>query len=347
VIGGAGYIGSALVPRLLERDFRVRVYDRFLYGEDSLASVTGDPRLEIVDADLGNHGRLASELDRADAVVHLAAIVGDPACDLDARAAIAVNVRGTRLLARAARDHGIRRFVYASTCAVYGVASGDRDERSTPRPVSLYARTKRAGERVVLAAAAPGFAPTILRFASLYGLSGRKRFDLVVNLLAARGWSEGRLTVHGSGEAWRPFAHVEDAARAVVAVLEAPTDRVAGEIFNVGFDDANYTIREVAERVAARIPGTRVIEEPAPAVAASYRVRFGKLRERLGLVAEWDLDRGIDQIAKALERGEIPDPSAARHGNLASLRETGVLAKFAGAWRADAPAPRAPGGEGP
>ncbi len=345
VIGGAGFVGSALVPRLLERGHRVTLIDRLLYGAESLADFVGHADLEVVDADFADEIRLAPLLDRCGSVVHLAAIVGDPACDLDATRAIAVNVRATRALVRAARNHGVRRFLYASTCAVYGAGPGLVDERSPTRPSSLYARTKLLGERAVLSAGGNRLAPTVLRLASLYGLAGRKRFDLVVNYLVALGRAEGRLTVHGDGRQWRPFAHVEDGARAVVAILEAPEDGIAGEVFNVGFVDGNHTILEIAQRIAARIPGVRVALEPGRVDPPSYRVEFERLRERIGIVPDWNLDRGIDQVLRALESGEVHDFTETRHSNVRSLDRRGASRMVGSPPRAPSSPPFTPRGE--
>src|SRR5580704_10974671 len=238
VLGGAGYLGSVVVARLLERGFRVRVLDSLLFGEGSLEDVRSYAGCELVRGDVRDIGAVVKAMRGCDAVVHLAAIVGDPACDDNKQLAMEVNRAATRMLADVARGCGVRRFVFASSCGVYGASELCLDEASLVNPLSVYAQTKIDSENILLAATAADFAPTILRLGTLFGLSARMRFDLVVNVFVARAASSGKITVL-NGEQWRPFLHVQDAARAVVACLEAETSAVAGEIFNVGSASLN------------------------------------------------------------------------------------------------------------
>jgi nucleoside-diphosphate-sugar epimerase len=317
VLGGAGYVGSALVPLLLARGDRVRVVDRLLYGREALAAVAGHPRLELIEADIGACADAGDLFERATDVVHLAAIVGDPACDLDPELAARVNVTSTAGLVAAVRKARPRRFVFASTCAVYAASRDFLDERSATGPRSLYARTKLAAEAVVLGGGADG-AATVLRFASLYGLSGRKRFDLVVNRFAAQAFATGRIALRG-GAQWRPFLHVEDAARAIVAVLDAPPPPAGGEVLNAGSE--NLSIRRVAELAARAIPGAVIAAQPDAPADSDYRVRCDALRRRTAFAPAWTVRRGIGQVVRALRTGEVVDPDAARHGNESFLRE--------------------------
>ena len=225
VIGGAGYIGSALLPKLLDHGYHVRILDLLLYGSEPIQDYLDHARLEVVQADFRQIDQVVEAMRGIDAVVHLGAIVGDPACALDEDLTIDVNLMATRMVAEVVKGSGISRFIFASTCSVYGAGDEILDERSALRPVSLYARSKIASERVLVSLAEPGFAPTILRFGTIYGISGRTRFDLVVNLLAAKAVVEGNITVYG-GEQWRPFLHVDDAALAILKVLEAPLSMV-------------------------------------------------------------------------------------------------------------------------
>ena len=225
VIGGAGYIGSALLRRLLDRGYRVRLLDLFVYGEEPIQDLMEHPRLEVLHADFRHIDRVAEAMRDMDAVIHLGAIVGDPACALDEDLTIDVNLMATRMIAEIAKGYGVNRFIFASTCSVYGASDELLDEYSTLNPLSLYARSKIASERVLMGMADDRFNPVILRFGTIYGFSGRTRFDLVVNLLTAKAIVEGQITVMG-GDQWRPFVHVEDAALAVFKVLEAPLDSV-------------------------------------------------------------------------------------------------------------------------
>ena len=323
VIGGGGYIGSALVPQLLEDGYKVRMLDLLLFGEDPIRSFKDHPNLEIVQGDFRNQDPLLRSLRDADSVVHLGAIVGDPACKLDENLTIDVNLLSTRTVAELARSFGVRKFIFASTCSVYGASDETLDERSRTKPISLYGDTKLASERLLHSLATPDFAPTILRFATIYGLSGRTRFDLVVNVLTAKAKKEGEITVHG-GAQWRPFVHVIDAARAIATTLAAPPTAVANEVFNVGSNEQNYTISEVAELVANKVPDTKVVVAEDMADNRNYRVSFDKILKRLGFTPKYTVEDGIDQVIAAIDNGGIVDYSDAMYSNVKSLTEAGT-----------------------
>lgn len=324
VIGGAGYLGSALVPLLLARGHRVRVVDRLLHGRAALAASAGHPRLEVIETDFGSCFDLADLVDRSDDVVHLAAIVGDPACDLDPELAARVNVTSTETLMEGVRKVGPRRFVFASTCAVYEASRSILDERSPTGPRSLYARTKLAGEHVVIRGAGPRTAPTVLRFASMYGSSGRKRLDLVVNRFVAQALEAGRITLRG-GKQRRPFVHVEDAARAIVAVLDADPDRIAGAILNVGSE--NFSISRVAELVARAVPEAVVAAEPDAPEDHDYCVSFTRLRQQTAFAPCWTLRSGIRQLVRALRTECVGDQAVHGLGGEGRLRARRSLAR--------------------
>jgi nucleoside-diphosphate-sugar epimerase len=221
VIGGAGYIGSVLVRKLLGRGFSLTILDALLYGDESVRDLYGSPGFELIHDDMRNVEAVVRAMQYADAVVHLGALVGDPVCALDEKLTIEINLAATRMIAEAARGFGVQRFIFASTCSVYGASDQLLDERSALNPVSLYARTKIDSERVLLALDDARFAPVILRFGTIYGISPRPRFDLVINLLTAKATCEKRITIFGGGQ-WRPFIHVDDAAEAILKCLEVP-----------------------------------------------------------------------------------------------------------------------------
>ena len=327
VIGGAGYIGSALVPLLLKQNYRVRVLDILLFGESPLAGVLDHPRLELVPGDLRNVVTLFRAMEGIDAVVHLGAIVGDPACKFDEDLTIDVNLVSTRVLAEVAKFRGVRRLIFASTCSVYGACEDLLDERSETRPLSLYGRTKLVSERVLLDMVDVAFAPVIMRFATIYGLSGRTRFDLVVNLLTARARLDGEITIHG-GNQWRPFVHVEDAARGIVAALAAPHQVVAGEIFNVGSDEQNYTISQVGELVKQRVHEAKLLVDRNSDDPRNYRVSFRKIRQQLEFEPTWTVTDGIQQVLEAIASGKIADYDDPQYSNFKYLLSEGST-KFA------------------
>lgn len=320
VIGGAGYIGSHLCRQLLEQGYSVRVLDALLYGKDSLAELEGDPRFELVVGDSRDIGSVFSAMLGADAVVHLGELVGDPACALDERLTLEINSAATRMLAEAARGYGVKRFVYASSCSVYGANDDVLDESSELNPVSLYARAKIMSESALLDLNDETFHPVILRLSTVFGLSYRPRFDLVVNLLSAKAVREGEITVMG-GSQWRPFVHVADVARAMVLCLQAPLEKVKGEIFNVGSDANNHTIQQVGEIVNQVVPEARLTSSEDTADRRNYKVAFNKIREMLGFECERDVPAGIRELVEALRMGRIGDHRQARYSNHKTLSD--------------------------
>lgn len=323
VIGGGGYIGSALVPLLLREQYRVRVLDVMLFGDAPLAKFLHHPNLQLVRGDFRNIETVYQSMEGIDAVVHLGGIVGDPACKLDENLTVDINLISTRVIAEVAKSRDVRRFIFASTCSVYGASDEWLDERSETRPLSLYGRTKVASERVLMEMGNGGFAPVILRFATIYGLSGRTRFDLVVNLLTARARLDGEITIHG-GNQWRPFVHVEDAARGVLAALAAPHEVVAHQIFNVGSDEQNYTITQIGEFVQQRVHDARIVVEAESVDPRNYRVSFRKIHQHLDYVPQWSLNDGIQQVLEAIATGEIADYEDPRYSNAKYLSAEGT-----------------------
>lgn len=322
LIGGGGYIGSALLPKLLESGYRVRLLDILLFGEEPISNVIDHKNLEVVRGDFRNVETVLQSMTDCDAVVHLGAIVGDPACSLDEELTIDVNLVSTRMIAERAKSLGIKRFIFASTCSVYGACEETLDERSRLKPVSLYGHTKQASEEVLRGLAGDGFAPTILRFATIYGLSGRTRFDLVINLMTAKARLEGQIEVHG-GNQWRPFVHVADAAKAVHVAIESPIELVGNQVFNVGSDEQNHTISEISELIAERVMDTKVEVQPDSADPRNYRVSFKKIHRKLSFEPDWSIEEGIQQVLEAIASGRVTDYSDPKYSNYKYFSEQG------------------------
>lgn len=335
VIGGAGYIGSALLPKLLDEGYNVRLLDLLLYGTEPIEEVVDHEHLEIVEGDLRHSENVVQAMQGIDAVIHLGAIVGDPACELDEKATIEINLAATRMIAAVAKAADIERFIFASTCSVYGAAETDEmlDEQSVLRPVSLYARSKIASERVLRQMADEDFQPTYLRFGTIYGLSGRTRFDLVVNLLTAKAKHQGKITIYG-GDQWRPFVHVDDAARGIHKALRAPLEIVGNEIFNIGSDAQNYTIDQVGEVIHEQVPDSEIVHVGPDADARDYRVSFEKARNKLTYLPNWSLADGVRQVVDAIDNGEVEDWTAAKYSNVKFLtqRDSPALLDKHGDW---------------
>ncbi|MBM3462159.1 MAG: NAD-dependent epimerase/dehydratase family protein [Armatimonadetes bacterium] len=302
VTGGAGYLGAHLVPLLLESGWQVRVIDNFTYGAQGLARCDGHPRLTQVKGDICNIRDMVKVIKGSDAVIALAAIVGDPACALSEDETLCVNYEATKILVELCNWHKVSRLLFASTCSVYGANSVLLlNEGSWLNPISLYAQTRIMSEQVVLAKSSPTLVPAIFRMATLYGQSARMRYDLSVNLFSARASVEGRMQVFG-GEQWRPFIHVRDAARAYLLALEAPADTLDREIFNLGDNDQNYCISEVAEMVRREAPEAEIETYASLTDARDYRASFDKIAHALGFRAEVSLREGAREMMEQARR---------------------------------------------
>ncbi|MDA0283718.1 MAG: NAD(P)-dependent oxidoreductase [Planctomycetota bacterium] len=328
VVGGAGYIGSVLTEQLLRKGYRVRILDMELFGRDSLRTILHHPRLEFMKGDFRNIEDVVRALHDMDAVIHLAAIVGDPACALDRDTTIAVNYAAAKMMAQLARANGIARFVFASTCSVYGESEEIRTEESDLNPVSLYATTKIDAERALLEAADAVLQPTILRFATAYGWSLRPRFDLVANLFSAQAVTENHIRVL-NGEQWRPFVHTRDIARACVLAVEAQLTKVGGEIFNVGDHTQNFTLQQLGQIVGTCQPGPFVEEIRNNDDARNYRVDFSKIQRVLGFRASVSLEDGVREMVEAVRDGKVTDWRDPVYSNVRTLQGAGLnILKF-------------------
>lgn len=333
VIGGAGYIGSALLPKLLEAGYRVRLLDLLLYGTDPIKEWLNHPHLEIVHADFRQVEKVVQAMHDMDAVIHLGGLVGDSACALNEDLTLEINLMATRMIAEVAKGSGIGHFIFASTCSVYGASEQKMEERSELKPVSLYARSKIACEKVLLKMADDQFAPVILRFSTIYGLSGRTRFDLVVNLLTAKAVVDHEITLFG-GDQWRPFLHVDDAAQAIALVLKSPLQLVRNQIFNVGSNDQNFTIRQVGEMILAFVPTARIVNVDENVDKRNYWVNFNKVEKVLDFKPKWHVEQGIEQVIEAISNGKIGDYHDAKYSNVKFLTEEGLylLTQNKGGW---------------
>jgi len=314
VTGGAGYLGSVLSPLLIAEGHTVCVMDNLMHGGRSVLSSFGHPQFRLLRDDIRDETAVASALTDADAVVHLAAIVGDPACARDPQLATAVNDHASERLVNAAAAAGVRRFVFASTCSNYGrmtdtsIAATEEHEL---RPLSLYAETKVATERRLLQRSDERMSGTVLRFATLFGPSPRMRFDLTVNQFVKEAFTDRALTVFGE-QFWRPYVHVRDAARAIAAVLSAPTDEVAGQVFNVGHSQENYRKLDLVALIREHVPDLAVSFVHVADDPRDYRVSFERIRAVLGFEPSTRVPEGITQLISALEAGlfgSFDDPS--------------------------------------
>lgn len=312
VIGGAGYVGNVLTRRLLEAGYGVRVLDRLIFEHGAaIAPLLEHARFELVLGDLRDPAMVDRALDGATDVALLAGLVGDPVTKTYPELSNEINRDGCAAVVAALDGRGIDRFVFTSTCSNYGLRSSDEPatEESELAPVSLYAEHKVELERRILGAAERGvdFTPTVLRISTAYGLSPRMRFDLTISEFT-RTLAAGLELVVYDADTWRPYCHVADISKAVMTVLEAPAGEVAGEVFNVGHSDENYTKRMVVDVVQDAIGGTgRVSFEEGGRDPRNYRVNFDKIRDRLGYVPDIRVPQSVAAVARAVQAGAYDD----------------------------------------
>ena len=318
VTGGTGYVGMKVVEEMQAAGRDVRVLDIILHGQEDLAADQRQEGVELVVADIRDDDARRSALDGVDEIVHLAAIVGDPACALDPERSNDVNVNATRALLADAVAAGAEKFVFASTCSNYG----RMDDPTVPitedgvlAPVSLYAEQKVGMEKAILSDEFAALQPTCLRFATVYGAAPRMRFDLTVNEFTRDLWADRELEVFGE-QFWRPYIHVADAARAVRTVLEAPREKTASEVFNAGRSGENYTKQMLVDEIQRQVGRGKVAYVKRDEDPRDYKVSFDKIREVLGFETELTVPDGIGEVARALDEDRWPDPWGARYRNI-------------------------------
>jgi len=320
ITGGAGYLGSILSRQLLDDGHGVLVYDAKLFGTDAIDPLREHDRFDFVSGDIRDTGDLEAVVERATDVVHMAGIVGEPACSADVDATIEVNLNATVKLKRLCDRHGINRFIFMSTCSVYGNSEDELlTEVSSINPISAYSQTKRLSEDSLLSSEV-SFTPTVVRLATVYGLSPRPRFDLSVNFLTKKAIRDHEGSIYG-GDQWRPFIHTTDVARGVRTVLHGDREDVEGQIFNVGSTDENYQMKEVGRILDDVVADAKIEVDQSMVDERSYRVSFQKIEDVLGYKPEMTVRDGIEEIRDALVSGEITDPDDNQYYNYVPKEE--------------------------
>jgi len=325
VIGGAGYVGAVLVPRLLEEGYRVRVFDLFIYGDEALAAVRDNPHLEIRHGDVRDLAAVKEAVRGADAVIHLACISNDPSVELDPDLSKSVNLDSFGPTVKAAKEAGVRRFIFASSGSVYGVSDSPQVTEEHPLvPVSLYNKYKAACEPLLFAEQSPTFTTVAVRPATICGYSPRQRLDLTVNILTNHAVNNGKITVFG-GVQMRPNLHMHDMVNLYCLLLEVPDEKIAGQIFNAGYQ--NYSVAETAEVVR------KVVREELPEKGEidiittpsddirSYRINSDKIQRVLGFVPKHTIEDGARDLIKAFKAGKLPDSMTdTRYSNIKTMK---------------------------
>ncbi len=306
VTGNLGYVGTVMTPMLSERDFEVWGLDTGYYRDCILGPVDRTGVTHQIQMDLRDIA--AKDLEGADAIVHLGALSNDPTGELNPKLTDDINLKASVKLAQLAKQAGIQRFVFASSCSIYGSSTGGQlDEQSSMNPLTAYARSKVETENALAALADDTFSPTFLRNGTAYGYSPRLRVDLVVNNLVAWAVTTGKVTLMSDGRAWRPLVHIQDMSRAVIAALSVPRERVHREAFNIGREQDNWQVRDIAESVARVVPGSTVtFAEGVSADARNYNVSFAKVRDKLPeFEPQWSVEKGIVELYEAFKRFEL------------------------------------------
>jgi len=319
VTGVAGYIGSVLTNKLLDKGFEVIGIDNLLYGGESLLSIYNHPKFKFYKKDIRNIETIVSLVNEVDAVIHLAAIVGDPACAKQPQLAISTNLDGSINLLKAANNsYSVKNFIFASTCSNYGKMEGNSyvTEESPLKPVSLYAELKVKFEEIMLDGEyRKNFCPTALRFATAYGISPRMRFDLTVNEFTKDAALGRELTIFGE-QFWRPYCNVEDLANACILVLESEPDKVYKNVFNVGDTRENYQKKMLAEELKKLIPDLKIKYVKKDEDPRDYKVSFEKIKKVLGFQITKTVPQGMEEIIRVIKDNIIRDPDNPRYSNI-------------------------------
>jgi nucleoside-diphosphate-sugar epimerase len=320
VVGGAGYVGCVLVPELLERGYAVKVFDRLYYGDQGLRDV-----LDHIDLEVGDIRTMTSAaLEDVDAVINLGGLSNDPTAEYNPKANYEMNTTATETLARLCKEAGVRRYVFASSCSIYDIGEGNDekdillDETSPVDPRAAYSRSKYEAEKILLALADDDFCPVILRKGTVYGFSPRMRYDLVVNTFVKDALSKGHFTPFSGGEMWRPMVDVRDAAKAYITCLQAPEDKVSGQIFNVV--NRNFRISELALRVREGLRQAEVSAEVTPDYrykgVRNYRVSGKKLERLLDFKPTVSIEESVVDMVEKIHRFGYADFDNPRFYNI-------------------------------
>ena len=300
ITGGAGYVGAALVPRLLNEGCRVTVLDLMIYGDSVLAP---HPRLRVIKGDIRDQARLKETLPGHDAVIHLACISNDPSFELNPTLGKSINLDAFEPLAKISRQSGVKRFIYASSSSVYGVKEEkDVNEGMVLEPLTDYSRFKADCEKILFRAQTPGFTTVTIRPATVCGYS--PRLDVVVNILTNLAYHKGEITVFG-GEQLRPNIHISDMVESYLVVLDAPDEKVAGQIYNAGYE--NQPVRELAETVRSVVGSHVKLVTTPTADNRSYHISSEKIRKELGFKARHTIRDAVEDLVQAFESGKLPD----------------------------------------
>ena len=324
VTGGAGYVGSVLVPKLLDSGYHVKVLDLYIYGNDVLDAVNNHPNLEQIKGDLRDRALLEKNIPGCDAMIHLACISNDPSFELDPELGKSINYDAFTSLVEISCDSGVRRFIYASSSSVYGIKEEENVTEELPlEPLTDYSKYKALCEEILLRYQSPDFTTVIVRPATVCGYSPRLRLDLTVNILTNHAVNRGRITVFG-GEQKRPNIHIEDITNLYVDLLSRPDEQVAGKVWNAGYE--NHRVREIAEIVRNVVgkENVEIVTTPTDDLR-SYHISSEKIKRDLGFVPKHTIEDAVQDLCDAFATGKIPNSmDDVRYYNVKMMQDIGL-----------------------
>ena len=319
ITGGAGYVGSVLTKKLVEKNYKVKVIDSLVFGDDGISQMISDEKLEFLNADIRETEKIKNILKNIDCVIHLAAIVGEPLCKKIPVAAKQINEFATKNLLLLSKNQNVKRFIFASTCSNYGSSKEMVDESSPVQPLSLYSECKVNSENFIINHNTVDFQTCILRFATAHGLSPRMRFDLLVQEFIHDAIIDKKISIFGK-DFWRPLIHVDDMADACISVLNASSELISGQIFNVGSNEENYTKKQLAEIIQNYIKDTKIDYITSKTDPRNYKVSFEKIKNILNFQPQKCVETSVIEILNEIKSNNL-NPQDSEFSNMSKQTE--------------------------
>jgi len=319
ITGGAGYVGSVLVKKLVSLNYDVKVIDSLVFGNDGISSLIDEGKIQFFNLDIRETEKISSIIQDVDCVVHLAAIVGEPLCKKIPDAAKQINEFATKNLINICKNNNVKRFIFASTCSNYGSSKNMVNESSPVMPLSLYSECKVNSEKFILEKNDENFDACILRFATAHGLSPRMRFDLLVQEFIRDAIVDKKISIFGA-DFWRPLVHVKDMADACISAINAQSELISGQIYNVGHDNENYTKIKLAEIIKEFITDVEIEIIESKKDPRNYKVSFEKIKNSLNFKPKFSVRDSVIEILENIESGKI-DPRDSEFSNMSKLTE--------------------------
>jgi len=319
ITGGSGYVGSVLANNLVKENYDVKVVDSLVYGNDGISKLIDDKKIKFFNLDIRETKNLTNIINDVDCVIHLAAIVGEPLCKKIPDAAKQINEFATKNFVNICKKNDVKRFIFASTCSNYGSSLNLVDELSPVKPLSLYSECKVNSEKYIINENNNKFNTCILRFATAHGLSPRMRFDLLVQEFLRDALIDKKISIFGE-DFWRPLIHVNDMADACISVLNAPSNLVSGQIFNVGSSKENYTKKQLAKIIQKYVPEAQIEIVKSKTDPRNYKVSFEKIKKILNFEPKRTVEDSVIEILEKIHNGSI-DPRDSEFSNMSKLTE--------------------------